>query len=134
MEVETGLYGAADGAARVSRNRPERLNAINAQLIADLREAVATANADAAVRGVVLSGEGRGLCAGCDLGGRGRVGGAPTRVLWVSRLPLEHAKRLMLSGEALSGVEAARLGLASRAVPAHAPAGAPRRVGGGGGG
>jgi enoyl-CoA hydratase len=47
-----------------------------------------------------------------------RVWGEPTTVMWVYRLPLEHAKRLMLSGEPLSGVEAARLGLASKAVPA----------------
>jgi enoyl-CoA hydratase len=49
-----------------------------------------------------------------------RVWGEPTTVMWVYRLGLEHAKRLMLSGEALSGVEAARLGLASKAVPADA--------------
>jgi len=47
-----------------------------------------------------------------------RVWGEPTTVMWIYRLGLEHAKRLMLSGEALSGAEAARLGLASRAVPA----------------
>jgi enoyl-CoA hydratase len=38
--------------------------------------------------------------------------------MWVYRLGLEHAKRLMLTGESLSGTEAERLGLASRAVPA----------------
>ena len=47
-----------------------------------------------------------------------RVWGEPTSVLWVYRLGLEHAKRLMLSGESLSGSEAARLGLASKALPA----------------
>src|SRR5438093_881817 len=46
-----------------------------------------------------------------------RVWGEPTSVMWVYRLGLEHAKRLMLSGESLSGSESARLGLASRAVP-----------------
>jgi len=38
--------------------------------------------------------------------------------MWVYRLGLEHAKRLMLTGESLSGAEAERVGLASRAVPA----------------
>jgi enoyl-CoA hydratase/carnithine racemase len=47
-----------------------------------------------------------------------RVWGEPTTVMWVYRLGLEHAKRLMLTGEALTGVEAERLGLASKAVPA----------------
>jgi enoyl-CoA hydratase len=39
--------------------------------------------------------------------------------MWVYRLGLEHAKRLMLTGESLSGIEAQRLGLASKAVPAE---------------
>jgi enoyl-CoA hydratase len=52
-----------------------------------------------------------------------RVWGEPTTVMWVYRLGLEHSKRLMLSGESLSGIEAARLGLASKAVPADQLAG-----------
>src|SRR3990172_9308266 len=47
-----------------------------------------------------------------------RVWGTPTTCMWVYRLGLEHAKRLMLSGEALDGREAERLGLVSRAFPA----------------
>jgi enoyl-CoA hydratase len=47
-----------------------------------------------------------------------RVWGEPTTVMWVYRLGLEHAKRLMLTGEALTGTDAERLGLASKAVPA----------------
>ncbi len=47
-----------------------------------------------------------------------RIWGTPTTCMWVYRLGLEHAKRVMLTGEPLSGVEAARIGLASRAVPA----------------
>ena len=46
-----------------------------------------------------------------------RVWGEPTTMMWVYRLGLEHAKRLMLTGESLTGVEAERLGLASKAVP-----------------
>ncbi len=47
-----------------------------------------------------------------------RVWGEPTTMMWVYRLGLEHAKRLMLTGEALTGVEAERVGLVSKAVPA----------------
>lgn len=47
-----------------------------------------------------------------------RVWGTPTTCMWVYRLGLEHAKRLMLTGEALDGREAERLGLASRSFPA----------------
>jgi enoyl-CoA hydratase len=39
--------------------------------------------------------------------------------MWVYRLGLEHAKRLMLTGEAVDGPEAVRIGLASRSVPAE---------------
>jgi enoyl-CoA hydratase len=52
-----------------------------------------------------------------------RVWGTPTTCMWVYRLGLEHAKRVMLSGEALDGREAERLGLASKAVPAERLAG-----------
>ena len=47
-----------------------------------------------------------------------RVWGTPTTCMWVYRLGLEHAKRLMLTGEALDGREAERLGLVSKAFPA----------------
>lgn len=47
-----------------------------------------------------------------------RVWGTPTTCMWVYRLGLEHAKRVMLTGEALDGREAERLGLVSRAFPA----------------
>jgi enoyl-CoA hydratase len=46
-----------------------------------------------------------------------RVWGEPTTMMWVYRLGLEHAKRLMLTGQSLTGVEAERVGLVSSAVP-----------------
>ena len=46
-----------------------------------------------------------------------RVWGEPTTVMWVYRLGLETAKRLMLTGQSLTGAEAVRAGLASVAVP-----------------
>ncbi len=193
MTFEAIDYTAANGIARITLSRPERLNAINRGLISELREAVIAANEDGAVRVIVLSGAGRAFCAGYDLdwgtraedatqremagqwdpvrdyegmsrnvrvfmslwespkpviaqihgwcvgGGTdmalcadliymaedaqigyppARVWGEPTSVMWVYRLGLEHAKRLMLSGESLSGSEAERVGLASKAVPA----------------
>ena len=191
MNLATIDYSAGDGIARIVLNRPDRLNAINAQLINDLRDAMTAANDDSSVRVIILSGAGRAFCAGYDLdwgtraedatqralsgqwdpvrdyfgmsrnvrvfmslwespkpviaqvhgwcvgGGTdlalcadliyvaedaqigyppARVWGEPTTVMWVYRLGLEHAKRLMLSGEPLSGAEAARLGLASQAA------------------
>ncbi len=191
MSFETIEYSAADGIARIVLNRPARLNAINTQLVRDLRDAVAAANDDSDVRVLVLSGAGRAFCAGYDLdwgtraedaaqrsmagqwdpvrdylgmsrnvhaymalwespkpviaqvhgwcvgGGTdlalcsdlifmagdaqigyppARVWGEPTTMMWVYRLGLEHAKRLMLTGGALTGTEAERIGLASKAV------------------
>ncbi|HZP57779.1 MAG TPA: crotonase/enoyl-CoA hydratase family protein [Dehalococcoidia bacterium] len=193
MELEAVNYEAQDRVARITLDRPERLNAINTRLVQDLRAALQAANDDPDVRVVVLRGAGRAFCAGYDLdwgtkaedasqraaaglwdpvrdylgmsrnvraymalwespkpviaqvhgwcvgGGTdmalccdlimaaedarigyppARVWGEPTTVMWVYRLGLEHAKRLMLTGEALTGADAARLGLASAALPA----------------
>ncbi|MER3419022.1 MAG: enoyl-CoA hydratase [Chloroflexota bacterium] len=186
-------YQVRNAIARITLNRPERLNAINRAMTAELGDAVARANADDTVRVLVLRGAGRAFCAGYDLawgteaearaqretagiwdpvrdyigmsrnvaafvalwesykpvicgihgwcvgGGTdlalcadliiaaedarigyppARIWGTPTTVMWVYRLPLEHAKRLMLTGDAVDGVEAARIGLVSKAVPA----------------
>lgn len=193
MTFETISYSVDGPIARITLNRPERLNAINTQLVADLRASVVAANEDSAVRVILLSGAGRAFCAGYDLdwGTKGedaaqramggtwdpvrdylgmsrnvraymslwespkpviaqvhgwcvgggtdlalcsdlifmaedahigyppaRVWGEPTTMMWVYRLGMEHAKRLMLTGSALSGSEAVQVGLASKAVPA----------------
>ena len=193
MSYETIDFSIDGAIARITLSRPERLNAINTQLVADLRASVIAANDDHAVKVIVLSGAGRAFCAGYDLdwGTKGedasqramggmwdpvrdyigmsrnvraymslwespkpviaqvhgwcvgggtdlalcsdlifmsedaqigyppaRIWGEPTTMMWVYRLGLEHAKRLMLTGGSLTGIEAARLGLASAAVPA----------------
>jgi enoyl-CoA hydratase len=198
IHFQTVLSESANGVARVTLNRPERLNAINATLSADLRNAVAAANEDQGVRVIILSGAGRAFCAGYDLdwgtkaedttqramsgnwdpvrdylgmsrnvrtfmslwespkpviaqihgwcvgGGTdmalcsdlifmaddaqigyppARVWGEPTTVMWAYRLGLEHAKRLMLTGQSLTGDEAYRVGLVSATVPADQLAG-----------
>src|SRR5437867_1271047 len=53
------LYEKTDRIARITLNRPEKLNAINDALPRELRAAVARANADDAVHVIVLSGAGR---------------------------------------------------------------------------
>jgi 2-(1,2-epoxy-1,2-dihydrophenyl)acetyl-CoA isomerase len=60
-------YSVEGAVALVALNRPDSLNAINAQLRCDLLGAFAAAEADDAVRVVVLAGEGRAFCAGADL-------------------------------------------------------------------
>lgn len=58
---------SADGVRTITLNRPERLNAVNPQLAAELPQALADAAADDATRVVVITGAGRGFCAGLDL-------------------------------------------------------------------
>ncbi|HLF48481.1 MAG TPA: crotonase/enoyl-CoA hydratase family protein [Methylomirabilota bacterium] len=193
MTKPTVLYARDGRIARITLNRPEKLNAINDAMPRELREAVAAANADDAVHVIVLAGAGRAFCAGYDLelyaerprpvpysqglpwdpmvdyagmsentacfmslwrsfkpvickvhgyavaGGSdialcadlvvmaedarigyppARVWGCPTTAMWVYRLGAERAKRMLLTGDLVTGVEAARMGLVSEAVPA----------------
>jgi enoyl-CoA hydratase len=193
--VSTVLYEAGDGVATLTLNRPERLNAITPELIADLRDALERAQREEAVRAVLLRGAGRAFCAGYDIGwgaesmeaaeaGRpwdpiadlsmmsgfvdaymslwrspkpviaqvhgfcvgggtdlalccdlivcaedcrigyppARVWGSPTTSMWIYRLGLERAKRLLLTGDPLDGRRAAEWGLACEAAPADSVA------------
>jgi enoyl-CoA hydratase/carnithine racemase len=72
---ETLLVEVADGVGRVTLNRPEVRNALNATLLRELEDALARFEADPAVRVVVLAGAGeRAFCAGADLKGAGDRG------------------------------------------------------------
>ncbi len=57
----------SDGIAEITLTRPERLNAINDDLLRDLSAALTAANADDSVAVILLSGAGRAFCAGDDL-------------------------------------------------------------------
>ena len=61
------LYEVSDAVATVTLNRPDRLNAINPQLLDELVGALKNANADPAVHVILLTGAGRAFCAGDDL-------------------------------------------------------------------
>ncbi len=65
------LVDVADGVMTVTLNRPERLNAMSHGLIAAMNEALDRARDDAGVRSVLITGTGRGFCAGADLSGGG---------------------------------------------------------------
>jgi enoyl-CoA hydratase len=67
MTYTTLKYDRQDRIARITLNRPERLNAINAAMPGEIRRAVEQANADDAVHVIVLAGAGRAFCAGYDL-------------------------------------------------------------------
>ncbi len=192
MAASTVLYERDGRIARITLNRPEKLNAINDTMPRELGAAVAEANRDDAVHVIVLTGAGRAFCAGYDLelyaerprptiwsqdlpwdpmvdyammsentacflslwrslkpvickvrgyavaGGSdialcadlilmaedARIGYPPSRVwgcattaMWVYRVGAERAKRLLLTGDLITGREAAEMGLVSAAVP-----------------
>jgi enoyl-CoA hydratase len=58
---------AGDGITKITLNRPERLNAMNYALVAGLHDALDTLAVDRSCRVIVLTGAGRGFCAGLDL-------------------------------------------------------------------
>ena len=66
-DERTVVLETADGVARLTLNRPDKLNSFTRRMHAELRDALAAIESDAAVRAVVLSGAGRGFCAGQDL-------------------------------------------------------------------
>jgi 2-(1,2-epoxy-1,2-dihydrophenyl)acetyl-CoA isomerase len=67
LELETVTVRLADGAATIELNRPEALNAWNAQLGADLLAALRRADEDGEIRAVVITGAGRAFSSGADL-------------------------------------------------------------------
>jgi enoyl-CoA hydratase/carnithine racemase len=64
-------YEVVDGVATITLNRPDRLNAFTGKMAVELIDAFDHLDADDAVRAVVITGEGRGFCAGADLQGGG---------------------------------------------------------------
>jgi len=70
MAFEHILFEVRDAVARLTLNRPDRLNSFNDAMHAEVRDALAALRADASVRVLLLTGAGRGFCAGQDLGDR----------------------------------------------------------------
>jgi 2-(1,2-epoxy-1,2-dihydrophenyl)acetyl-CoA isomerase len=70
MSYENILVDISQGIATVTVNRPKVMNALNEQTLTELAQAFDTLEADAAVRCVLITGAGRGFCAGQDLSER----------------------------------------------------------------
>ncbi|AYJ85078.1 enoyl-CoA hydratase (plasmid) [Sphingomonas paeninsulae] len=65
---ETILYDVTDGIATITLNRPDRLNAFNGTMSKEIIAAFDLTDTDDDVRAVIVTGSGRGFCAGADLG------------------------------------------------------------------
>lgn len=78
MSYENILFGIEGGIATLTLNRPEKLNSFTQAMHLEVRDAFERIRADASVRVLVLTGAGRGFCAGQDLSDRAvAAGGAP---------------------------------------------------------
>ncbi len=77
MASDTVLVAKSGGITRLTLNRPDKLNALNRELGATLALALADAEKDAGCRVVVLTGAGRGFCAGQELSEEVYVPGGP---------------------------------------------------------
>jgi len=67
MPSQETLYAVANRVATITLNRPDKLNAWTAQMEAEVRSAMDNAEQDDNVRVIVLTGAGRGFCAGADM-------------------------------------------------------------------
>ncbi|SSC71552.1 unnamed protein product [Ciceribacter sp. T2.26MG-112.2] len=76
-QSDTVLVTMDHGVLRLTLNRPDKLNSFNEDMHRALRAAFERAHEDAAVRAVLLTGAGRGFCAGQDLGDRDPRKGGP---------------------------------------------------------
>ena len=71
MEYSQILFNVHDHVATITLNRPDRLNAFTGTMMNELIDAFDRTDADDAVRAVIVTGAGRGFCAGADLGSGG---------------------------------------------------------------
>jgi len=73
MEFTQILFDVDDHIATITLNRPDRLNAFTGTMMNEIIDAFDVTDADDDVRAVIVTGAGRGFCAGADLGGGGET-------------------------------------------------------------
>ena len=67
MHYQDIIYQVDDPVAVIKFNRPDAMNAFTRRMLAEIRHALAAAEQDERVVGIVLTGEGRGFCPGMDM-------------------------------------------------------------------
>jgi 2-(1,2-epoxy-1,2-dihydrophenyl)acetyl-CoA isomerase len=84
MGYETILFESAGGIARITLNRPDRLNSFTTAMHGELRDALGRVKSDGSARVLLLTGAGRAFCAGQDLSDRAVAPGSAPVDLGVS--------------------------------------------------
>lgn len=77
MDYQTITMTRSERITKIALNRPDKLNSFNVQMHEELSAALDQAASDRGTRAVILTGQGRGFCAGQDLSDRVRQPGAP---------------------------------------------------------
>ena len=67
MDYSSVTYDVSEGVALLTLNRPDKLNAFTVDMVAEIEDAVARAKADQGARVLMITGAGRGFCAGADV-------------------------------------------------------------------
>ena len=80
MAYETILCDKANGIARITLNRPEKLNALSIKLRTELIDAVSDSGRDDAIRVIIIKGAGRAFSSGYDIGGSGGASAGKERM------------------------------------------------------
>jgi 2-(1,2-epoxy-1,2-dihydrophenyl)acetyl-CoA isomerase len=91
-DYQTILYATDQAVATITLNRPERRNAVTHELLGELLNAFNRAGNDDAVRAIVLTGAGKGFCAGQDLSAFGGIASSEQ----VRRAVIDHYKPLIM--------------------------------------
>jgi enoyl-CoA hydratase/carnithine racemase len=151
-EADPVLYEVADHVATITLNRPHRRNAISVRMLQQLGDALTRADDSRDVRAIVLTGAGKGFCAGLDIkdamagtgiGSSGGDGGAvaamqntrslPTSILFEIDTPIIAAVNGAAAGYGLDlalGCDMRLLGESSRLLPGFAKRGVVPESGG----
>ena len=133
MPYATILTDLADGVFTLTFNRPEVLNAFNDQTAEEVQEALKKAERDEAARCLVLTGAGKGFCAGQDLGALSNRGGSVSfrEHLWRTYNPIVSKLRSIekpVIGQINGAAAGAGLGLALACDLRYAASGAKFRM------
>ncbi len=118
MTFETILLNKSDDIAVITLNRPERLNAWTAQMHAELDAAITECNEDADVGAMVVTGAGRGFCAGADIRDnfKARMEGEPASKAPPTTLPGNWIDLVRSSKPLIAAVNGASVGVGATMV------------------